>query len=256
LDIINKAGERGILFVAAAGNSGANLDRRASYPASYGTSNEIAVAATDSGDALASWSNYGAGTVQLAAPGVSILSTVRGNAYAAYSGTSMATPHVSGAAALVLARPECDPSVNALKSAILNNVDPVGSLAGKVRTGGRLNVAKAVQNCAPVPGPDFSISLSPSSIRIGSGGGTAAYAVSIARSGGFPGDVAFSIGWQNPQPGITASFSPVAAPGNSSVLTVTVDPAVRAGTYPFTVTGTSGSLSRQSSGTLVKAKRK
>jgi len=147
LDEINKAGASDILFVAAAGNSAANADAAPFYPAGYNAANEIAVAATDPTDALASFSNYGPGTVQLGAPGVSILSTVRGGGYAYFSGTSMATPHVSGAALLTMAA--C-PSFNTatVRSAILNGVDRIAALSGRTVTGGRLNVAASVQACA------------------------------------------------------------------------------------------------------------
>jgi subtilisin family serine protease len=118
------------------------------YPAAYPASNLIAVAATDSSDNLAGFSNYGPNTVHLGAPGVSILSTVIGNQYAYYDGTSMATPHVSGAALLTLSA--C-PSLNTkvLKSTLLNNVDPVPALSAKTLTGGRLDVNNATQSCHP-----------------------------------------------------------------------------------------------------------
>ena len=131
-----------MLFVAAAGNDGKDNDAVPSYPASYTAPNIVAVAATDSNDILASWSNWGKTSVDLAAPGVSILSTVRGG-YASYSGTSMATPHVSGAALLILS--ECNLDTAQLKTNILSNVDSVASLDGKTVTGGRLNVNKAYQ---------------------------------------------------------------------------------------------------------------
>ena len=255
LDEINKAGDRGILFVAAAGNNGSNNDSKPFYPASYSTANEIAVAATGQNDALASFSNYGSSTVDLAAPGVSILSTVPGNAYAYYSGTSMATPHVSGAAALVLTA--CgDQTVTALKSTILNNVD---QRSLPVRTGGRLNVNNATQNCATPPplSPDFALSISPSSGRVGSGGGTVTYTVAIVRMKSFAGDVTLEATWQKLPQGISYAFNPNPVSTSSIdpfVLTVTVPPTTRFGNYPFTVTGTSGSLSHQASATLVKDK--
>lgn len=255
LDEINKAADWDILFMAAAGNNRTNNDRKPSYPASYGTANEIAVAATDQNEQLASFSNYGPATVDLGAPGVSILSTVPGNAYASYSGTSMATPHVSGAAALILATCANLP-VSALKSTILNNVDPLDSLSGRVKTGGRLNVSRATQNCATPPSPDFSLSISPSSKRVGSGGGIVTYDVTVVRTGEFPGDVAFTATGLT---GITNEFNPnpvSTSSGNSSVLTVTVNPTTPAGNYTFTVTGISGSLSHQVSATLVKGKGK
>ena len=256
LDEINKAGNRDILFVAAAGNNGSNNDSKPSYPASYGTANEVAVAATERNDLLASFSNYGQNTVDLGAPGVSILSTVPGNAYASYSGTSMATPHVSGAAALILAACGGQP-VAALKSAILNNVDPLTSLSSRVQTGGRLNVYKAIQNCATTPPADFSLSISPSSRRVGSGGGTVTYTVTIVRTGDFDGNVVFTATGLT-KTGISYSFAPVSTSGNESVLTVIVSSITPAGNYPFTITGTSSfpTLSHQVSATLVKGKGK
>jgi len=145
LNEINKANDNGMLFVAAAGNDGKDNDITPSYPASYNAPNVVAVAATDSTDTLASWSNWGDTTVDLAAPGVSILSTVRGG-YAYYSGTSMATPHVSGAALLILSA--CDLNTEELKNNILDNVDPVSSLGDKTVTGGRLNVNNAISACS------------------------------------------------------------------------------------------------------------
>jgi subtilisin family serine protease/subtilisin-like proprotein convertase family protein len=138
----------GVIFVAAAGNSGANNDTGAFYPANYNSDNVVSVAATDRNDNLASFSNYGATNVDLAAPGVSILSTTRNNTYSTFSGTSMATPHVAGAMALVWG---ANPSLTYRQviDRILQNVDPKASLTGKVATGGRLNVAKALGGSTP-----------------------------------------------------------------------------------------------------------
>jgi subtilisin family serine protease len=145
LDEVNKANSDGMLFVAAAGNSASNNDVTPSYPASLTAPNVLAVAATNNADQLASFSNFGT-SVQLAAPGVDILSTTIGNGYQFFSGTSMATPHVSGAAALVLSR--CALSVTALKAALVNNVDVIPSLNEHVGTSGRLNIDRALRSCA------------------------------------------------------------------------------------------------------------
>jgi len=148
-DVIKKASDKGILFVAAAGNSAQNIDKTATYPAGYDLPNIISVAATDSSDKLASFSNYGAKKVALAAPGANIFSTVPGGKYAQFSGTSMACPHVAGAAAVVKA---AFPSFKAkeLIEALTSSVDELPGLKDKVSTGGRLNVAKALENAANI----------------------------------------------------------------------------------------------------------
>jgi subtilisin family serine protease len=156
LDEIDKARANDMLFVAAAGNNGLNNDVWGFYPADYtywGATNIVAVAATDNNDQLASFSNYGPTLVHLGAPGVNILSTTRGNTYEYFSGTSMAAPHVSGAAALVLSR--CALTTAALKATILDHVDVVGGLTGWVASGGRLNIDAALRSCAATspPGP-------------------------------------------------------------------------------------------------------
>ena len=145
LDEINKANTNDMLFVAAAGNSGRSNDASPTYPASFNAPNVLAVAATDSRDRLASFSNYGATTVHLAAPGVNIQSTTRNNTYTYFSGTSMATPHVSGAAALVLSA--CGLTTATLKTALLTGVDILPNLAGRVASSGRLDVARAIAGC-------------------------------------------------------------------------------------------------------------
>ena len=125
----------------------ANNDVTASYPSNYKLPNVIAVAAIDKAGALASFSSYGASTVHLGAPGVAIYSSIAFNTYASYSGTSMATPHVSGAVALYASR---YPGATAaqIKAALLASVAPTLSLVGKTTSGGRLDVG-AMLNIAP-----------------------------------------------------------------------------------------------------------
>jgi subtilisin family serine protease len=142
-DVIRRAGEEGILFVAAAGNSSADSDRSPHYPAGYNLPNVISVAALNRSDELASFSNYGAKSVHLAAPGAEILSTWLNASFEEHSGTSMATPEVSGIAALVLSV-DTDLSVKDLRQRLMDSVDPLPALKGKVVTGGRINAARAV----------------------------------------------------------------------------------------------------------------
>lgn len=151
LDAINGLNQAGILFVAAAGNAPdspePNNDLVPHYPGSYDAPNVIGVAATDSNDALASFSHFGATSVHLGAPGVGILSTTANNTYSFFNGTSMATPHVAGAAALLLAQ-NPNLTVQQLKSLLIFNGDSVASLSGKTLTGRRLNVANSFQTLA------------------------------------------------------------------------------------------------------------
>ncbi len=143
---INYARQNNVLFVAAAGNNGSNNDSRPTYPASYNLDNIISVAATDRNDQLASFSNYGQ-SVDLGAPGVSILSTVPGG-YSFYSGTSMAAPHVAGAAA-VLRSQIPGASYADIKNLLLENVDVVSGLNNLVATDGRLNLNHALAAAQP-----------------------------------------------------------------------------------------------------------
>ena len=133
-DAIAAAGAQGHLFVAAAGNTGVNDDFDPMYPAAYDLENIVSVAATDHNDALAAFSNYGATTVDLGAPGVDIYSTMPGGQYGYLSGTSMATPHVAGVAALVRG---LHPTwgYQEIKDTLLSTVDPIAALDGITVTG-------------------------------------------------------------------------------------------------------------------------
>lgn len=142
-DAISRANTAGIMFIAAAGNAGTNNDVTASYPANYNLPNVISVAAIDKTGALASFSQYGAATVDIGAPGVAINSTTAYNTYSSYNGTSMATPHVSGAVALY-ASTHPGATVAQIRNAILSSAVPTPSLAGKTVTGGRLDANAAL----------------------------------------------------------------------------------------------------------------
>ncbi len=140
---INATKSVGHLFVAAAGNSNQNTDSSPHYPSSYNLDNIISVAATDNRDNRASFSNYGANSVDLGAPGVDIASTYTGNGYVWNSGTSMACPHVAGVAGLVYAQ---NPgwTYQQVRDQIFNSVRPVSSMDGITVTGGVLNANDAL----------------------------------------------------------------------------------------------------------------
>jgi serine protease len=149
-EAISRAQAAGILFVAAAGNSGLNNDRFNHFPSNYSHDNIVRVAASDKQDRFASFSNYGPTRVDLAAPGVSIYSTRNGNRYQSLSGTSMATPLVSGVlATMMAARP--DLNYAQLKGALLDSVDAIPGMAGKSVTGGRVNAARALSLITGLP---------------------------------------------------------------------------------------------------------
>lgn len=138
------------LHICAAGNSGNDSDTKPLYPAAYDLDNIVSVAATDSQDQLAGFSNYGAASVDLAAPGKTILSTIPNGEYGIKSGTSMATPHVTGVASLVAGR---FPGLSnaQLKDRLLFSSDRLPQLEGKLVSGGRLNAARALENDPVAP---------------------------------------------------------------------------------------------------------
>lgn len=178
-DGIDAMGEAGIVSVFAAGNDGQNVDSfpagtnpSPGYPARYTSPSIIAVASSNSSDNRSSFSNYGVTSIDLAAPGSGVLSTwnTSNTATATISGTSMATPHTTGAVALLSAY-NPDLSVASLKASLLNNVDVLPVWNGFVKTGGRLNVFAAMQNqtvcnfrgsmLVPGRGGDFVASINP-----------------------------------------------------------------------------------------------
>jgi len=152
-DAISAANAEGILFIAAAGNEGTSNDILPFYPAGYDVVNIITVAATDHHDQLASFSNYGPSSVDLAAPGVDIFSTTPGNTYSDMSGTSMAAPYVSGTIAMLMAEFPALTHIE-IKQRLLNAVDAVASVKGKVVTGGRLNAYSSMLGVVPAEQPE------------------------------------------------------------------------------------------------------
>lgn len=173
-DAISRANTKGSLFVAAAGNGGSdgvgdNNDTSPHYPSSYNLDNIIAVASTTRTDSLSSFSNYGSTSVDLAAPGSSIYSTLPGGTYGSKSGTSMATPQISGALSLLLSKgstlPNTAPEAAAAKKAIIDSsVDNTCALlSGKVVSEGRLNVSRLVGGETPDVAPPTVCSTKPAS---------------------------------------------------------------------------------------------
>lgn len=162
LDAIVRGAKNDILFVAAAGNGGSdgrgdNNDSLANYPSNYSTKAAagyeavIAVASITSTGALSSFSNYGLATVDLGAPGSGIYSTVPGGGYAAFSGTSMATPHVAGAIALYSSL--SSQSAADIAANLLASTEATASLANRTVTGGRLDVTDFLARVGTAPPP-------------------------------------------------------------------------------------------------------
>jgi hypothetical protein len=229
---IIRGAKAGILFVGAAGNNASNNDVSANYPSNYstlqGTSTTtaasyeavIAVAALTSTGGLASFSNYGATTVDIAAPGSAINSTLPGNTYGSYSGTSMATPHVTGAVALYAA---AYPNASAaqMRQAILGTARPTASVSGLTATGGRLDVAAALNVAPPV-----GISIAGGSIVEGNAGTTQlAFTVSLSAAAADAVTVNFATGGGTATAGsdyVAQSSSLTFAPGETSK-TILVD---------------------------------
>ncbi len=154
-DAYSAAGSAGVLVVCAAGNETRNNDLAPGYPASYRLPNLLSVASVNQAGELSRFSNYGLDSVDVAAPGERIYSTYTNNSYTFLDGTSMATPHVSAVAALVLSR-HSGLAVEELRQRLLQSTVPLPSLAGKVRTGGIVNAFRALA-LNPDGNPEFEL---------------------------------------------------------------------------------------------------
>lgn len=150
---IEAADAAGVLFIVAAGQDSANIDQTPSFPSAFNSPNIIAVAATDSHDALIPTSNYGASTVDLTAPGAGVLNTDLHAGYQPRGGSSAAAPHVAGACALVWTAAGADVPHDRIKHAILHGTDIIPGLEGECVTSGRLNVADSLNVLMPALHP-------------------------------------------------------------------------------------------------------
>jgi len=163
---ITEARLKDVVVVAAAGNSGSDNDLNPFYPASSPSDNVIAVAASDAADSLTSWSNYGATSVDVAAPGDAIYSTILNGQYGIASGTSMATPHVAGIIAVMRS---VNPSLTytQVKNILINSAQRLTSMQGKVVASGRANFFRAVLaagGAIPTPTPEPTLTPTPTPI--------------------------------------------------------------------------------------------
>lgn len=237
IDALTASENADILFIAAAGNGAYDNDASPSYPASYEHDTVMAVASTDHNDNMSSFSQWGANSVDIGAPGSAILSTIPGGGYDSFSGTSMATPHVAGAAALVLS---VNPDLTAveLKNLLMSSGDTTAAMTGKTVSGKRLNVHQALLDADP--SPSFKLSVTPSSQTI-EAGENAAYTFTLGSIAEWNGTVDLSVSG-----GLPASLSAATAvPGEQFTLSVATDATTQWGQYSFTVVATDGTITKE-----------
>jgi subtilisin family serine protease len=216
-DEIARAADNDILFVAAAGNTATDVDTHPAYPANYTGANIVSVASTDNRDELSSFSDYGAASIHIAAPGTSIYSTYMypsdpgTSAYATLSGTSMAAAYVSGTAALVLSA--CAYPTGALRNALLASATSVPALGASVRSGRRLNAAAAVESCGGASPDVGDIILQAADVPQGSRHGQWTLSPDSTAAGGEK--------LSTPDEGWAATSVPLAAPSDYFDITFT-----------------------------------
>ncbi|MBB1346797.1 S8 family serine peptidase [Pseudoalteromonas sp. SG45-2] len=239
-DAIASSEAADLLFVAAAGNDTIDNDVNPHYPSNYENASVLSVASTDQTDGISWFSHYGLTSVDMGAPGNAILSTTPGESYASYSGTSMATPHVAGAAALVLSiNPEL--STQELKDLLMNSGDANAALQGVTVAGTRLNVNQALIDADPTPG--FKISADPLTQQIEAGQATN-YTFTIGSIAEWDEEVTLEL---STTLGGAYLSSLTARPGDEVMLNVETDTNTQWGEYELTVTATAGDIVKEQS---------
>ncbi|MCL1124547.1 S8 family serine peptidase [Shewanella surugensis] len=244
-DSIDAAGDAGILFFAAAGNSAVDNDVNPHYPSSYDSEALMSIASTDRNDNMSSFSQWGLTSVDMGAPGSSILSTTPSNGYSTYSGTSMATPHMAGAAGLVWSvNPDLSPVE--MKQLLMESGDTNADLIGKTVAGTRLNVANALEMADP--DPSFKFSASPMTQTIEAGSSTS-YDYTVGSIAGWNGEVSLSVSVSPELAGVSLSTDTVVV-GDTFMVNVASDANAAWGDYSITVAGMSGDLAKSKSVSL------
>jgi len=238
IDAINASEAADILFVAAAGNSAVDNDADPHYPSNYEHDSVLSIASTTHTDDMSGFSQWGLTSVDMGAPGSAILSTVPGGGYDSFSGTSMATPHVAGVAALVLS---VNPDLNVLelKNLLMNSGDDNAALAGKTVSGKRLNAHTALLDADPTPG--FGMSVSPGSVNLVAGD-TATYSFDVSSIADWSGDINLTLA---DSLGSATLSTTTVTPGQSFTLSAPTTADTAWGSYEFTVTATSGELVKE-----------